>query len=64
MRNLIIIIAIGLAISSCKKEIFIEYGEGLPAWTTETHRSDNPNYAVVFDQSKVSRIDLVFTSEN
>ncbi len=65
MKKIIVLLAFGLAIFSCKKEIFVEYGEGLDDWTTATHSNDvSPNYGVVFNQSQVNRIDLVFTSDN
>ena len=35
---------------SCKKEVFVEYGEGLDDWTTNTHTANvSPNYNVVFN---------------
>ena len=53
-----------LFFSSCRKEIFVENGEGLDGWTTATHSNDvSPNYAVVFDQNQVHRIDIVLTSD-
>lgn len=65
MKEIILILGIGLLLSSCKKEIFIAYGEGLDDWTTATHTNNvPPNYSVVFDQTKVNRIDLVFTATN
>ena len=49
---------------ACKKEIFVEDGNGLADWTTATHsNSASPNYAVVFNQNVVNRIDIVFTSD-
>lgn len=64
MKNIFLIFALSVALTSCKEEVFIEYGEGLPDWTTETHNSDTPSYDVVFNQSVVNRIDLVFTSND
>jgi hypothetical protein len=65
MKKIILISALTLTLFSCKKEIFVEYGEGLEDWTTATHTDQvSPNYNIVFDQTKVNRIDLVFTTAN
>ena len=49
---------------SCHKEIFIEYGEGLEDWNAETHSAQiSPNYDIVFDQTKVNQIHMVFTED-
>ncbi len=64
MKYLTGLIVISLVFTSCKKEIFVAYGEGLPDWTVETHSSETPDYGLVFEQSQVNRIDLVFSSEN
>jgi spore coat protein H len=55
-------------LSSCRKEIFVPdeeiIGSGLDDWTEATHsNSVSPNYDVVFDQSKVNRIDIVITAD-
>ncbi|CAG5079561.1 CotH kinase family protein [Parvicella tangerina] len=64
MKKLIYIF-LGLSFFSCKKEIFIEYGNGLEDWTTETHSNDvSPNYNMVFNQNTVNRLDFVFTEKN
>lgn len=53
-----------LATISCRKVIFVPAGNGLDDWTTETHSNDvDPNYGVVFNQSKVNKIHIVFTAE-
>ena len=65
MKKVIVLLAICASLFSCKKEIFVEYGEGLEDWSTDTHTDNvSPNYSVVFDQTKVNRIDLVFTADN
>lgn len=49
---------------SCKKEALIAGGNGLDDWTAETHGyGATPNYDVVFDQSKVLRLDFVIEKE-
>jgi spore coat protein CotH len=49
---------------SCQKEIFIPSGEGLDDWTVATHTSEvSPNYDVVFDETKVNKIHIVFSSD-
>ena len=49
---------------SCRKQIFVEAGNGLDDWTTETHSNNvSPNYEVVFNQTKVNKIHLVFTAD-
>ncbi len=62
-RNIALLVLLLVAFS-CQKVIFVEEGAGLADWTQETH-SDNvsPNYAVVFDETKVNKIELVFTSK-
>jgi len=65
MKNLSIILVVILTLFSCKKEVYVKYGEGLEDWTNATHTDNvSPNYDVVFDQTKVNRIDLVFTTKN
>lgn len=57
------IVLVGFAYS-CRKEIFIEEGNGLEDWTTETHSNNvAPNYDVVFEENKVHKIHIVFTAE-
>ena len=59
------ITALSILMFSCRKEIFIESGAGLADWTTNSHSNNvDPNYDVVFNQSKVHRIDIVFTSSD
>ena len=53
---------------SCRKEVFIEDSESnsnRPAdWTTESHSNNvDPNYDVVFNQTKVNKIHIVFTAQ-
>ncbi len=49
---------------SCQKEIFIESGFGLDDWSTETHSNMvPPNYDVVFNESKVNQIHIVFSAD-
>lgn len=53
-----------LTVFSCRKQIFVEAGNGLDDWTTETHSNNvSPNYGVVFNQAKVNKIHLVFTAD-
>lgn len=74
MKNLKSIVAVGIGVltigifESCRKEVFVLDSEitgvGLADWTTATHSSSAiANYAMVFDQTKVNRIDLVLTSD-
>lgn len=50
---------------SCKKEIIVNAGDGLEAWTTSTHSDDvNGNYDVVFAQDKVHRMDIVIDEDD
>lgn len=59
----IVLLLIG-ALSGCKKEVFVTSGTGLEDWSADTHSgSATPNYATVFDQTKVNRIDLVVTEK-
>jgi len=52
---------------SCRKEVLIpgERNSDRPAdWTTETHSNNiDPNYDVVFNQTQVNKIHIVFTSQ-
>ena len=49
---------------SCKKESIIIGGSGLDDWTAETHGyGATPDYAVVFDQNEVHRLDFVIEAE-
>jgi spore coat protein CotH len=58
-----VIIFLGLTYS-CRKEVFVATGEGLEDWTTETHSNNvAPNYGVVFEESKVNKIHIVFTTD-
>ena len=71
MRNnkvlLLSSIAVILLAFSCRKEVFIEdadSGRNRPdGWTTETHSNNiDPNYGVVFQENKVHKINIVFTT--
>ena len=52
---------------SCRKQVLIpgESNSDRPAdWTTETHSNNiDPNYDVVFNQTQVNKIHIVFTSQ-
>ncbi|MDA9262425.1 CotH kinase family protein [bacterium] len=50
---------------SCRKEVFIPGESNRPAdWTTETHSNNvDPNYDVVFNQTQVTKIHIVFTAQ-
>jgi len=54
-------------VTSCRKEVFIpgEDNSNRPAdWTTESHSNNvEPNYDVVFNQTKVNKIHIVFTAQ-
>ncbi len=60
-------IALIAFVYSCRKEVFIEDkdSKNRPAdWTTETHSNNvEPNYDIVFNQNKVNKIHIVFTSQ-
>lgn len=65
MKKIIVLLAFSLIMFSCKKEFFIESGSGLDDWTSETHSQNvSPNYDIVFNQSQVNRIDIVFNSDD
>jgi spore coat protein CotH len=53
------------AFTSCYKETFIASGTGLDDWTFSTHSGlASANYSVVFDQTKVNRLDFVIEEED
>lgn len=55
---------IGAAIVSCKKETFIDGGNGLADWTDATHGyGATPNYDIVFNQNEVQRLDFVIEAD-
>lgn len=60
--NLIIVSFLTVFVA-CKKEVPIISGEGYEDWTTATHASATPNYATVFNESKVHRLDIVITED-
>jgi spore coat protein CotH len=65
MKIYILIILTVLALNSCYKDIIIVAGEGLDDWTAETHSSSAvADYDIVFDQSKVHRMDIVISENN
>ncbi len=61
-----IILLIALSFS-CRKEVFItgDSNSSRPeGWTKETHSNNvDPNYGVVFNETKVNEIHIVFTSQ-
>jgi spore coat protein H len=66
--NIGIAIAILALTFSCRKVITLseeqENGQRPADWTTETHSNNvEPNYGVVFEENKVHKIHIVFTSE-
>ncbi len=64
MKSIYLVLILVLTLVSCKEEIYIEYGEGLEDWTTDTHSATTPMYDQVFNQSEVNRIDLVISTDN
>lgn len=57
---LVIIVGCSLLFSSCYKETFVVSGTGLADWTATTHSSSaTPDYATVFNQNQVNRVDIV-----
>lgn len=57
---LVFIASCGFMFSSCYKETFVVSGTGLEDWTTATHStSATPDYATVFNQTQVNRVDIV-----
>ena len=62
-RTLLAIGVVGLFLSSCYKETFIEAGSGLDDWSLATHSSSaSPNYDIVFPQDKVNRFDITISA--
>ena len=62
----IVLIAASIVLAySCRKQVFISDDSIRPeGWSTETHSNDvSPNYDVVFNQSKVNKIHIVFTAD-
>jgi hypothetical protein len=71
LKNIILlgagILTVGL-LESCRKEVYVLDSEiagvGLDDWTTASHSgSATANYAMVFNQTKVNRIDIVLTAD-
>lgn len=55
---------IALLFIACEKFAPINSGAGLEDWTAETHGPNaSPDYATVFDQNKVHRLDIVIEPE-
>ncbi len=53
------------ALTSCYKETFIPSGDGLEDWTAATHSSSAiPDYATVFPQNQVNRLDITINAED
>ena len=68
MKKKAIIVLVGLLgasiLQSCMKEDIISGGNGLEDWSDETHGYNaTPNYAVVFNQNEVQRIDFLIEPE-
>lgn len=64
MKNLFIGAALlSIVFMSCKKEVLVTQGDGYADWTTATHSANSPNYAEVFDDSKVHRIDITIDAD-
>ena len=65
VNNLKILSAIALlTLISCKKEVYVEEGNNLPDWSSASHsNSADPNYALIFNQNTVQRIDLVLSED-
>jgi spore coat protein H len=62
-QALIIIVSCSFIFSSCYKETVVVSGTGLDDWTSSTHSSSaTPDYATVFNQTQVNRVDLVIDS--
>jgi spore coat protein CotH len=62
-QALIVIVSCSLIFSSCYKETVVVSGTGLEDWTTTTHSSSaTPDYATVFNQNQVNRVDIVIDS--
>lgn len=60
----VITILFSATLYSCQKDIFVEDGDGRDDWTSNTHSIlTNPNYAVVFNQNQVNRIDIVLSKK-
>ncbi|BDS12826.1 CotH kinase family protein [Aureispira anguillae] len=56
----VIIVGLSIVFSSCYKETFVAAGTGLSDWSSASHSAlAIPDYDVVFDQTKVNRVDLV-----
>jgi spore coat protein CotH len=68
-NNLKISVAIILVLLSfsCRKEVVLDgsgYSNRPADWSTETHSNNiEPNYDVVFNQTKVNKIHIVFTTQ-
>lgn len=62
-QTLIIIVSCSFIFSSCYKETLVISGTGLEDWTATTHSSSaTPDYATVFNQNQVNRVDIVIDS--
>lgn len=64
MKNYIAFFVLLFLFASCYKEDIIKGGAGLDDWSAETHGyGATPNYDVVFNQTKVNRIDIEIKKE-
>lgn len=65
MKKYFYILIIAITLNSCYKEEMVYPGDNLPDWSSITHSNSAPaNYDLVFDQTKVQRIDIVISSSN
>ena len=64
LKIVVALAAIAVVATSCLKEELIAGGNGLDDWTAATHGyGATPNYAVVFNQNEVQRLDLVIEAD-
>ena len=66
--KVVAVISLIVLVFSCRKEVFIDKEDNdsnRPLdWTTETHSNNvDPNYGIVFNQTKVNKIHIVFTTQ-
>ena len=64
MKRLLIYTTIAVGLFACKKEVMVTPGDGYEDWTASSHSYDAaPNYAIVFNENKVHRLDIVIGSD-
>ncbi len=67
MKNLFLFSVVLGLVFSCKKEIFVpndEHSIRPEGWESNSHSNNvEPNYEVVFNESKVNKIHIVFTAQ-